>query len=176
MHDPANLVNAASDLVGDRVGKLGTSVYETAELDAAVDDGRFRIAQVPMSVVDRRIDDATLERAAAADVQLVARSVFLQGLILALAAQVPARLQPLVPYLDAVHMLAREAGMSLATLALGWVRQRPGIAGVVVGAHSEHELEELAAAWAAPQLDDTVSEACRALVQPPARLCDPRQW
>jgi aryl-alcohol dehydrogenase-like predicted oxidoreductase len=129
-----------------------------------------------MSVVDRRIDDAVLERAADADVEIVARSVFLQGLILSTPAETPARLRPLVPYVDAVHALARETGTPPATLALGWVKQRPGVVGVVVGAHSEAELEELATAWSSPPLDDAVLAACASLPVPPDEWCDPRRW
>jgi aryl-alcohol dehydrogenase-like predicted oxidoreductase len=176
LHDPYQRVRAADEMVGGAVVRLGASVYEGAELVAAVQDGRFQVVQAPMNIVDRRIDDRHLELAIDADVEIIVRSVFLQGTILAMSAELPARLRGLTPYIDAVRDLARDAEMSVAALALGWAKQRPGVVGVIVGAQNTRELDELWAAWNEPPLESHLLEACRALASAPADLCDPRRW
>jgi aryl-alcohol dehydrogenase-like predicted oxidoreductase len=176
LHDPRERVRAAHELVGGPVVRLGASIYELDELVAAVQDGRFQVVQAPMNVLDRRIDDTQLRLTADAGVQIIARSVFLQGTILAASGELPAHLRDLAPFVDTVRDVARDASVSVATLALGWVKARPGIAGVIVGAQSALELQELWAAWNQPPIGPEVLEACGALATPPVHLCDPRQW
>ena len=174
--DTRGLINDASVLVGTEVGRLGASVYTSPELRAVIDDDRFGAVQVPMSVLDRSIDDTDLSRARARGLQVFARSVFLQGVLLAPPGSIPRHLAQLVPYVASLRTVAEAAGISVPALALGWVKMRPGIIGVVVGANSMRELEQVAEAWAQPALDDDALAACRALPIPPPDLCDPRDW
>jgi aryl-alcohol dehydrogenase-like predicted oxidoreductase len=175
-HDPEHLIDDAAALVGEQIGSLGISVYESSELAATIDDGRFRVVQLPMSILDRRIDDALLKRAHDSDIVIMVRSVFLQGTILTAADDLPPQVRALAPYIDAVRGLAREVELSVPALAMAWVKQRPGVAGVVVGAQSVAELEELASAWDALPLDEAVVNACETLPRTPDQLCDPRLW
>jgi len=175
-HDPRRLIDRARMLVGDRVGSLGASVYSAHELVAVIDDARFGSVQVPMNLLDRHIDDATISHACERGLQVFVRSVFLQGVLLTPPERIPERLSALVPYVDSVWTLARHVGISVTQLALGWVRSRPGVAGVVVGANTGRELESLAEAWAAPPLDEDALRRCAALTVPSSEACDPRSW
>jgi len=175
-HDPRRLIDRAHALLGEQIDTLGASVYSAHELRAVIDDARFGSVQVPMSLLDRHIDDAAISRACERGLQVFVRSIFLQGVLLTPPDLIPERVALLAPYVASVRAVARRARVSVSALALGWVKRRPGIAGVVVGANSCQELEALAEAWAAPMLADDVLAACEALEVPPAAVCDPRSW
>jgi aryl-alcohol dehydrogenase-like predicted oxidoreductase len=176
LHDPADRIARAKSLVGSRVGALGVSVYETKEFVAAVDDGRFGAVQVPVSALDRRIAPEVLARARASGVAVFARSVLLQGILAAPPDAIPAPLAPLVPFVQAVHRVAFEAQLSVLTLVIAWVRDLPGISGLVVGARDAQELDDLVGAWSSPPLPGAVREAIDTLPPPPDALVDPRRW
>jgi aryl-alcohol dehydrogenase-like predicted oxidoreductase len=176
LRDPADQIGRAAALVGSRVGTLGASVYETEEFVAAVDDGRFGAVQVPVNALDRRIPPEEFARAHAGGVVVFARSVLLQGVLVAPPDTIPAPHASLVPFVQAVQHVAVDAKLSVLTLVIGWVRDLPGISGVVVGARDAQELEALVSAWSAPPLPGAVREAIDALPTPPDALVDPRRW
>jgi aryl-alcohol dehydrogenase-like predicted oxidoreductase len=176
LDDPADLISHASALVGETVGVLGASVYEPAELNGALAERRFGAVQVPLNVLDRRIGGHDLERAHARGCSVFVRSVFLQGLLLTDACEVPQRLAPLAPYVERVQSVIRETGRSVASVCLAWARDLPGVSGVVVGAVTTRELDALMRAWSEPPLDAALRHEFAALPTPPEPWCDPRSW
>lgn len=60
--------------------------------------------------------------------------------------------------IDLVGELAKERGCSMAQVALAWVRQRPGVASVILGARTVAQLEDNLAS-AALTLDDAAMDA-----------------
>jgi aryl-alcohol dehydrogenase-like predicted oxidoreductase len=176
LDDPADLVGDASELVGGPVGVLGASVYEPAELNAALADRRFGAVQVPLNVLDQRISAADLQRAHERGCAVFVRSVFLQGALLTDASQIPSRLAPLVPYVERVHGVIRESGRSTAGVCVAWARDLPGVSGVVVGAVTRRELDGLMRAWSEPPLDAALRDALTMLPTVPTPWCDPRSW
>ena len=63
--------------------KIGISIYDPSELDNILNRYQFDIVQAPMNIVDRRlIDSGWAHRLKEKGVDLHARSVFLQGLLL----------------------------------------------------------------------------------------------
>lgn len=172
LRDPSPVVSAAHELVGDLVGRLGASVYDVEEFDAAVRDPRIQVVQVPLNVLDRRIDADRLEAAAKQGVHVYGRSILLQGVL----AAPPGAVEGLAPHVVGFQALARELGRTPVELALGWVRALPGVQGVVMGAESVADLREIVDAWSAPRLDPEALAAVGALPLPPPELCDPRRW
>jgi aryl-alcohol dehydrogenase-like predicted oxidoreductase len=172
------LVHAAGDLKGaqgdalwdalkaerDRglFRKLGISVYaadDPAELAA-----RFRpdVMQIPFSLLDQRLlADGTLSRLADMDVEIHARSVFLQGLLF--LERLPKKLQRAAPYFRNLRARISEAGSTPLTAALGFVLARPEIKFSLVGVTSSSMLNEILTAanrplpdldWASLALND----------------------
>jgi aryl-alcohol dehydrogenase-like predicted oxidoreductase len=153
--------------------RLGVSVYDRAELDAARDLLPLEIVQLPLNAFDRRfLRDGTLAELHGEGVEVHVRSVFLQGLLLMEPEQLPAHLavaeQPLRRYRE----WYRERDLSPLEAALVPVRELAGIDVVLVGANSQRELEECIAIGArigpaiefgTPAVDD-------------ARVIDSRRW
>ncbi len=177
VHDRA-LLAAATRLVGDRVGMLGASVYTAAAARATAEAGLGAV-QIPLNLLDRRIDDALLGELAAAGVRVLARSALLQGLLAD-----PARGLGRVPGLDdALRSFARAAvtlGRDPLELALGWVRARPSVGAVVLGAEDAGQLRRLHSAFLTPPLDAqelSVLEAVEHETEAGSGLpVDPRDW
>ena len=183
LHDPdavhdRSTLDAARELVGDRVGTLGASVY-TADAARAAADAGLGAVQVPLNVLDRRVSDDLLTELAAAGVQVLARSALLQGL-LADPERGLGRVDGLDAALWSFARTASELGRAPVDLALGWVRARPGVAAVVLGAEDAHQLRRLTQVIAAPALDSeelSVLEAVEHDDGAPGGLpVDPRWW
>ena len=86
-------------------------------------------------------------------VEVHARSVFLQGLLLMDAGALPARLQAAASPLSAVHARIAAAGRSPLQAAISFVLDRPEIDVALVGVTSRSELAQIIAAAAAPSPD-----------------------
>jgi aryl-alcohol dehydrogenase-like predicted oxidoreductase len=72
------------------VTKIGVSVYDGAELDAVLDRFDFDLVQVPVSVADQRfVISGQLTAMKNRGVEIHARSVFLQGLLLMTPKELP---------------------------------------------------------------------------------------
>jgi aryl-alcohol dehydrogenase-like predicted oxidoreductase len=132
--------------------KLGISVYaadDPAELAA-----RFRpdVMQIPFSLLDQRLlADGTLSRLADMDVEIHARSVFLQGLLF--LERLPEKLQRAAPYFRNLRARISEAGSTPLTAALGFVLARSEIKFSLVGVTSSSMLNEILSAANRPPPD-----------------------
>jgi len=177
VHDRA-LLAAATRLVGERVGTLGASVYTAAAARAAADAGLGAV-QVPLNVLDRRIDDALLGDLAAAGVRVLARSALLQGL-LADPARGLGRISGLDDALRSFARAATTLDRDPLELALGWVRARPAVAAVVLGAEDAGQLRRLHSAYLTPPLDPQELSVLEAVVHAAGAgtglPVDPRDW
>ena len=183
LHDPSCLheagretIELAAATIGRGTEQIGVSVYEPAEVESALQDGSIGAVQFPASLLDRRTTDALLDTPTATGVDLFVRSVFLQGAVLAPPAHVDRSVPGLGRYVEAVQRAAQELDRSAHELALQWTRSLPGISGVIVGADSEAQLEQLVAAWNAPPLQDGELRLVDRLPTPPPELVDPRAW
>jgi len=155
------LLHRPEDLLGDRgagiyagllecrerglVRKIGLSIYGPETLDAILPRFPVDLVQAPFNVLDRRLrDSGWLDRLASAGIEVHARSVFLQGLLLMPAAHRP-------PYFHRWEALWRrwsewlrdnEAGALQACLR--FALEPRGIARVVVGVDNLGQLEKVA--------------------------------
>ena len=79
----SRVVAEAASMVGTLVRTLGVSVYSEDEFDAALSDQRIGAIQAPINLLDRHIDRQRLDAAASRGVRVYARSVLLQGVLVA---------------------------------------------------------------------------------------------
>jgi len=182
------LVHDAGDLLakgGDRlwtvieaardrgeVGRIGVSVYDGAEADAVRARFPVTVVQLPLSALDQRpMADGTLDRLAAAGIEVHVRSVLLQGLLLMTAAEVPERLAAARPALARWRAACEAAGSSPVAAALAYPASLAAVARIVVGVHATAHLAEIVSAFAAAPVLDWGRLAC----DEPA-VVDPRRW
>jgi aryl-alcohol dehydrogenase-like predicted oxidoreductase len=131
----------------DRVERIGVSVYEGAEIDAVLDRFAVDIVQLPWNPVDNRLETGRqLEKLAAAGVEVHARSLFLQGLLLQPAEKIP---DCFAPIREAVVDLDRRfaaAGLGRLEGILAAAFERREITRFVVGVTSAEELRAISLA------------------------------
>lgn len=155
-----------------RVTKIGVSVYDRAEINALFERYAFDLVQLPLSVFDQRLlRDGTLTTLHRAGVEIHARSVFLQGVLLMESSDLPDHLRGLKPCLDTFQAIAKDMKVSQMTAALGFLKSIPEIAVALVGVLSTRQLQECIDAYnlAAP----TSFSSCAVTDE---TLVDPRSW
>lgn len=124
------------------VEKVGVSVYNNEQVDAVLKIFKPDIVQLPISVLDQRLLlNGQLERMKNDGIEIHARSVFLQGLLLMPLSRVPAYFDPIRPLLTHWHSAAEAQGMSLVEAALSFVRDIPYVDTVLVGVESLAQIQ-----------------------------------
>jgi aryl-alcohol dehydrogenase-like predicted oxidoreductase len=156
------------------VTKIGVSLYEPPELDAVLERFPIDIVQLPMNAFDNRFEIyGQLTACAAAGIEVHARSIFLQGVLLNEPEQLPPNLSGLRPVLHRLRQFGAEHALSPVELALACVRVRENVDAIVVGVHCRQELEEIVGAFARPLPCDFDPDI---LACPDEPLISPRNW
>lgn len=131
--------------------KIGISTYFADDPAALAERFRPDVMQLPFSLLDQRLlKNGSLARLKGLGVEIHARSLFLQGLMLMAPDQLPPNLQSAGPHLDRMHARLAEAGSTALGAALGFVLSRPEIDVALVGVTARDELDEILAAAAQP--------------------------
>ncbi len=168
------LVRALEDLKrAGLVAKIGVSVHHPGELDTALRYFVPDIVQLPLNAFDQRtVTNGSLARLRQAGIEVHARSVFLQGLLLMAPQTLPVHLEAARAPLQRFRALARENGLTPLAAALQFVRRQETVEAVIVGVTSLAELEEIAAAFAAPDAGLDFSS----LAVEDGAVIDPLKW
>lgn len=166
---------AAAALVGAGAEALGASVYTPMEFEAAVDNPLISVVQLPLNVLDRRVTDEALQNAASLGTRLIARSTLLQGL-LGNPEAARGRVPSLDGALDAFLRSCASFERAPVEVALQWVRARPGISAMVLGAEHPAQLQSLIVAAEAEPLTIEEQNVLAMLFPTVGEDVDPRRW
>ena len=156
-----------------RVNKVGISVYNLDELEFLIDEYPIDIVQVPFNLIDQRVaTSGWLTRLAQRNIEVHARSAFLQGLLLLDAQTLPAYF---TQWSSLWHSWDRwcvdhEARQKLGP-CLAFLRHFSEVTRIIVGVTNQAQLRELLSAseifkfqsWPSIQSTDE-------------RLIDPSRW
>lgn len=164
------LVHAAADLKGAKgenfwqallalrdvrlFRKIGISAYVADDPVALAERFKPDVMQLPFSLLDQRLlADGTLARLQDLNIEVHARSLFLQGLLF--MDPPPEKLKSAAPHLARLRADLKAAGTTPLAAALGFVLAQPQIAIGLVGVTSVAELDEIleAAKQPLPALD-----------------------
>lgn len=180
LHHPAQLLEPVGPALYDgllaaraagRVDKIGISVYRPSELDQLLDRFPIDLIQFPYNVVDRRFADSGWLDRLSGSVELQARSIFLQGLLLMPAEERPVGFRRWKDLWTRWEEWLRREGISGVEGSLGFVMSDPRVDRAVVGVDTLDHLEELLSAVAS----DTGPPPKDLSVEDPV-LVDPSQW
>ena len=127
-----------------RVEKIGVSIYQPKELDTLLSHYHFDLVQAPFNLMDRRLlSSGWLDELNRRGIEVHARSVFLQGLLLMRPEDRPAYFRAWASQLACYDSWLSEDNIDAAQACLGFVCQQAGIRRVVVGVQSAPQLAEL---------------------------------
>jgi len=155
------------------VGRAGVSIYSGEDIDRVMATWLPDVVQLPVNLFDQRlIASGHIARLRMMNVELHARSVFLQGVLLGAPSALPAWLTSLAPRLQLLAEETGAASTARAAACLGFVAQIAGIGRIVVGVQNREQLRQIVEA----------ADSSRATVHPerfavddPA-LVDPSRW
>ncbi len=151
---------------------IGASVYDGAQARALAERFSLDCVQLPLSVLDQRsLRDGTLPQLKARGVRVQARSVLLQGLLLADPQRLPPAFVAARVPLARVYAAAAASGVSSLALALGFVASVAEVDQIVLGVESPAQLDACVHALDTPADAQWHDLAC----DDPA-VVDPRRW
>ncbi|MFC4599644.1 aldo/keto reductase [Cohnella hongkongensis] len=168
----AGCIQAAGVSFGAEPARQFEQIWEYAS------DPVFEGVQVPVNVLDQRlVHSEALRRLQDADKIVFARSVFLQGLLLMNPDRVPAHLTEAGDALQHLQRLSEREGMSVAQLAVSYVRDLPGVHSLVIGAESVDQIRRNSELIEGPPLQERIrSELQKRFEAMPDRLISPQLW
>lgn len=133
------------------VNKIGVSVYTERQIDDVLARFSVDLVQLPVSILDQRlINSGHLQKLKQAGVEIHARSVFLQGLLLMRPDEVPAYFDSVRGELAVYHQFIASRGLTPVQAALGFVTAIDEIDCVICGVNSRQQLEEICMAADTP--------------------------
>jgi|APSaa5957512622_1039677.scaffolds.fasta_scaffold11058_2 aryl-alcohol dehydrogenase-like predicted oxidoreductase len=141
------LFNAINNLKSSGlVDKIGVSVYKEEQVERLLNDFDIDIIQVPINVLDQRLlVGGYLERLKERKVEIHARSVFLQGLLLMPLKSIPLHFKPIIQKLRKFDRMALELSIDKLSLSLEFVNSIKEIDKIVVGVDSVLQLKQIIA-------------------------------
>ena len=154
------------------VAKVGVSAYSADQLAVTLTRMTPDLVQVPINVFDQRLlKDGSLARLENLGIEVHARSVFLQGLLLMEPDELPAALatarEPLVRF----RQLAAENAWTPVRAALGFVTGLAEVDTVICGVNDRAQFRELLSSS-----DPLPVELFNALAFEDRNIIDPTRW
>ncbi len=126
------------------VSKIGVSAYSNHQINRVLDNFKIDLIQLPVNILDQRlIKDGSLIKLKKYGVEIHARSVFLQGLLLMNKKIIPPYFSPVEKNLDAFSNLANKLSLTKLELALGYVMNIGEVDKIVVGVNTLSQLKEI---------------------------------
>jgi len=157
---------------------IGVSIYTTEEANLALSTEGIDVIQIPFNVFDQRLKRAGfLSRAKSKKVAVLARSVFLQGIILMDIKDVPKHLQEIIPFKKKLSHICDKAKRTIKEVALKFPLTQEGISSIVVGVDNAIQMEEDLVIFDRPPLSiATVNEIQECFHDIHEYLVNPSLW
>ncbi len=155
------------------VSKIGVSVYSAAQIDLIIDRFPIDLIQVPVNLLDQRlIQSGHIRALKQAGVEIHARSVFLQGLLLMNPDVLPAYFSSIRQHLKEFHANCIRENISPVFVCLDFILNHPEIDRVLTGVCSQKELEDILDATMMGKLSmEYAGLACQ-----DESIIDPSKW
>lgn len=155
-----------------KVGHIGVSVYDVAQIEAVLERFTPDLVQLPLNVFDQRlIADGSIERLSALGVEIHTRSAFLQGLLLMHPDAAPAYFDPWREHLRAWHTTCAAQNVLPQHAALAFVCDQPGINCCLIGVDNCDQLDQSLEGLDTVAVFDGAQLACSDLA-----LVNPVNW
>jgi aryl-alcohol dehydrogenase-like predicted oxidoreductase len=126
------------------VKKIGVSAYSSKQIEAILGKFNIDLIQLPINIFDQHLFvDGWLEKLKNKNVEIHARSAFLQGLLLMSSTSIPTYFLPIKEKIELFSKSAQELSLTKLELALGYVMGINEIDKIVVGVNTIEQLREI---------------------------------
>ncbi len=177
-HGPA-ISSAFKRLAGEgMIKKAAVSVYTCEEASEMLKYDIYEAIQIPINIFDRSFMDSGLVGELHKRGKIIfARSIFLQGLFLMEPGMLKGNLKDAEEPLRRLSRLSDSEGMSIAQLALSYIRDIEEITSLVIGVDTLAQLSENIHMMEGPAISEkNRSEIHNAFCGIPRHICNPSMW
>lgn len=140
-----HLTDALAQLKKDGIIKCAAiSMSRKDAINDIIECGGFDAIQLPLNILDNKeIINGTIKKMHDAGMAVFIRSVYLQGLFFRKPEQLAdSKLKIAIPYIEKVNEIAKKENMSVAQLALSYIRDTVGVDSLVVGSETPAQVKE----------------------------------
>ncbi len=137
--------------------KVGVSVYTAEDIEGMLAYDIFTATQIPMSILDQRlITSGSLARLKERGYTVFVRSVFTQGLFFLDPDKMddPLLQKHAAPKLRKLREIAADLGLSVAALAIAFIRDCSGVTSLVLGADTPEQVRSNLSYFDTPSLKE----------------------
>ncbi|MEK4047536.1 aldo/keto reductase [Paenibacillus sp. FSL H8-0048] len=186
LHDPLDLTYQGGEILQtlqemqqlQLIRRIGVSVYDAEDIADFMRVEGLDSIQIPLNVLDQRwLANGMLEQLTRKGTEIFVRSVYLQGLLLMAPEQLPAGLRRAKQPLLRLNSYSKETGIPVKELCFLYVRDLPGISGLVIGCETARQVQENLRMMALPPLSRAVRQTLgESFTDMPVEIIDPRRW
>ena len=138
------------------VGEFGISFSDKTHLLDYTADPIYTAVQIPMNLLDSaEIRNGSVKKLHDRGVTVYVRSLYLQGLFFKDVNALPEKLSSVGPILDELRLVAKNEGISMASLALSYLKDAKGIASLVIGCETPEQLVDTVKSMNCPTLSSS---------------------
>jgi len=160
-----------------KVKKFGVSIYHPSQLRRIIESFAIDIVQLPLNCLDQRFINKNMQQTLLSQVEVHARSLFLQGTLLMPLEDLAGYFQPYKVYFAKFHSLCHKLKCQPLTLALAIIHQNSFIDKAVVGCCTAIQLEEIVEHYhLAKNLLNNQGEQLNDLACSDEQLINPSLW
>ena len=168
-----NLIFALNELKSKGlVKKIGLSIYDSTKINEVVEKLKPDIIQLPLNVFDQRvIQDGTLKYLKSNNIEIHARSIFLQGLLLMPYEKIPIFFKKWSHKFKEWERICLEKKMNFVEVALNFVINQKDVDYCIIGIESLKQLRQCILATEKTIKIDVSELACKDI-----ELINPTNW
>jgi aryl-alcohol dehydrogenase-like predicted oxidoreductase len=156
----------------EKIMKIGVSVYDYRQLQSIVDIFDLDLVQMPFNIIDRRmVENGVFEELQSRNIEVHARSVFLQGLLLMTQQNRPNKFNRWSGLWETWHEWLNDNQITALEASIRHAISMPEISKVLVGVETKHQLEEIVIAS-----DGALPEIPTELYTNDVNLLNPSNW
>ena len=152
--------------------KIGVSIYDFNVLDKILKKFKFNLIQAPFNILDQRlVEKGWLKKLKKRKIEVHARSIFLQGILLLKHNQLPKKLIKLNKKLMVWENWLKKNKFSSLQVCLSFVLNQSQLDGIVVGYNNTNQLNQI---LKLKQIKNNFSLPNLNIKD--KKLIDPREW
>ena len=164
-------------VVSGKIKHIGISVYSPEKAIQALNTDGIDMVQLPTNILDRRFETAgVFQLAEEKKKKIYIRSVFLQGLILMDADEIPEKMSFAKPVIEELESISNELKLSRKKLALDYIKSEMPDAKVVFGADTPLHVKENVACWEGELPPSSVDRVKMVFDHVDEKILNPTLW
>jgi len=160
------------------IGSFGVSVYTPQDIYLSLGIKEFNVIQLPINIFDHRfINLGLLKKLKEKNYIVLARSIYLQGLLFIEPKNIPPYLSATKSYIKDLLQISKKYNIKISKLAFLFVRDLPNIDSIIIGSENLNQLAENIQFLNEPPLpEDLKSQIFEKFANIPEKIINPTLW